>query len=348
MAELAVAPRGSIGAGEIASVGPRQRLLLDSHRGVLYAVNNKTDTVQRLSWNGSAWQELAGVVAGNMQDIDFAVNARQLYAVNPFGIAVIDRTSATPTADVFINASTNCGAFNQGFTNVTAPPTGTVHAFLSRPDCRLTGTTQLVPGGIQFDLLTGALRFVPYPSTNEVTFLSSGRHSRVSGDRRWVATANELWDARTGTFAYTEIQGNPTFNISAAGPDISLDLQGTKVLLGDTFVVNRSGTVLCTLPANNVAVLSSDGARAYAYTHVNGGGGEIRIFNAVASGAPGSPAQCTSAGAPIAVPQDMGIPGPDIVNIMRNAVRQFAMTVAADDSILFLSGPARILAIDPP
>ena len=340
-AELIVAPRGTYGPGEIVSAGPRQRLLFDSHRGVLYGGNNIAGTIQRFSWNGTAWQELPAISLPFVRDFDFASNARQIYAMDGGSFFVADVTLSNPTAVSIPTPSLNCGSSTIRFEHLIAPNTATVYGTIPSTLCRITGTSQAVfGGGLQYDVLTNSVTEPPNPSDESLWV--RGNRVRASADRRYLASETQLWDSRTNTFFYAEVPGTTVPLGNPNQYDTHLDRHGTKVLAADTSILDRSGSVLCTLPTNNAATISSDGARAYSYHHVNGGGGEIRVFTATANGPPGSPAQCASARAPVPIRQNMGLYiQPDPFNVQRI----FAMAVAEDDSLLFLSGPARVLAI---
>jgi len=344
VAHLTVAPRGTFGAGEIvpATAGARQRLLFDSHRGVLYASSNLADQIQRFFWSGSAWQELTPIALDGVKDFDFSSDARYLYAATGGGLYVVDLTAPTPTATVLSIPSLNC-ATPSYLRQIAAPATGTVHSALPGAICRRDIASV---SSLSYDLLLEDLVLFPRdPYVNDdVSFLDGTTAARVSGDRRFVATETRLWDAQTGEFLYESL-ANGREPIPVGVQDTSIDSHGTKVLFGGAFVLDNTGITMCTMPSETVSVLSADGTRAYSYSHVNGGGGQIKILSTAASGPPTAPTECVAAAASIAVPQDIGVGGLDP---FAGSMRSYSMTVSVDDNIVFLSGPTRILAIPVP
>lgn len=343
VAELAVEPRGSFGPGEIVSAGARQRLLFDSHRGLLYAGNLQANALQRFRWNGTSWEALTPVTISNVRDIDFSPNAHQMVALTASGGTHIvdDITAPSPTV-TSSNPSIIClGQFQS--TTITAAATGTVQVALPAP-CRISGGGPTVTG-VTHDLLFNGIVLPPRDVrfNTDVTWYEAVQ-TRLSGDRRYVAGPTQLWDSRTNTFLYTSLQ-NGQLPQRLGVQDTSVDLHGTRVLFGGSFVLDRTGTTLCTTPGEQASALSSDGTRLYSYSHVDGGGGQINVLSTDAVGSPTSPGVCQPVAPPIPVPQNIGNqfgagPNPSIYGQQR----VFSMTVSADDSLLFLSGPARIVA----
>jgi hypothetical protein len=341
VAELTVTPRApAAGPGEIASNHARQRLLFDSHRGVLYASNVEAGAIQRFSHDGASWQELAPIPAGSVTDIDFSSNARWIYGAGPHHLKAVDLSQPAPAAKVSTPTSLNCGNPLAGLITVAALPTGTVHGYPTQL-CRVSGTSISV-AAIGQDLLLGGEVLPPrdtFPN-DEADLFRHADSARVSGDRRYVATTTSLWDSHTGQFLYSSLQ-----NTQAPA---SVDLHATKVLLGGT-VVDRTGTLLCTLPLDPTpftwaAVLSADGSRVYFY-QPGASSSDIHVLSTAQSGTPAAPGVCATATASIAVPNVGGV-RPDPLLYGNSTV--YAMTVSDDDSLLFLSGSSRILVIDTP
>jgi hypothetical protein len=337
VAELTVTPRASAaGPGEIVSNRSRQSMLFDSHRGVLYASQIETASIQRFAYDGTSWQELPAIAAGRTTGIDFSSNARWMYAAGSLSLRAVDLSQPTPVLTYLTASNFSCAG--NVITSVAAPPTGTLHGY-PPVFCRFAGTSDSITS-IGHDLLLGGEVLPPrdvYPN-DDADLFKDQKKVIVSGDRRYVATPTSLWDSFTGEFLFSSLQNTQV--------PISIDLHATKILLGDT-VVDRTGTRLCTVPMTNafpgaVSVLSADGSRVYNY---RGDLNEILVLSTAQSGTPAAPGVCATAAASIPV-SNLGFTRPDPLTYGSQPI--FAMAVSDDDSLLFLSGSSRILAIDVP
>jgi hypothetical protein len=341
VAELTVTPRApAAGPGQIVSNRARQNLRFDSHRGVLYATNIEAGAIQRFSYDGANWQELPAIAFGLVTSMDFASNARFMYAAGGQSLRAVDISQPTPVVTNLIRSSGNCGSFpSAALTAVAASPIGTVHGYPPMT-CRLN------PSGVTIDafghdLLLGDEVLPPRDAVlnEDANLFWNQSRAIVSGDRRYVVTPTSLWDSHTGQFLYSLAPNNRL--------PVSVDRHATKVLLGNT-VVDSTGNALCTVPIDPLpfpfaTVLSADGSRAYLYQPAISA--DIRVFSTAQSGTPSAPGVCATAAASIAVP-NVGDTRPNVSIYGNQAV--YAMTVSDDDNLLFLSGSSRILAIDVP
>jgi len=341
VAELTVTPRApAAGPGEIVSNRARQQLRFDSHRGVLYATNIEAGAIQRFSYDGANWQELPAIAFNGVTSMDFSSNARFVYAAGGQSLRAVDVSQPTPVVTNLTTSSGNCGSFpSAGLSGVAAPPIGTVHGYPAMT-CRLNPSGVMI-SAFGHDLLLGGEVLPPRDTVlnDDANLFWNQSRVLISGDRRYVVTPTSLWDSHAGQFLYSLAPNNRL--------PLSVDLHATKVLSGGT-VVDSTGTALCTVPIDPLpfpfaAVLSADGSRAYLYQP--GISADIRVFSTAQSGTPSAPGVCATAAASIAVPS-VGDTRPNPSIYGDRAV--YAMTVSDDDSLLFLSGSSRILAIDVP
>jgi hypothetical protein len=340
-ASLAVYAPASPGAGQMVETGVRRKLIYDKIRNRLYAVDRAESQLERYRWNGTSWVSVGPVALPSLRDAVMMRDGRRLLVSAAGGTFTIDLSSdtalATPATDPVYAACSNVLA-----NSVAVTEAGTAFASSFGASC----TNFYYSSVFEYDLLASApqtLMRSPYVGSEVLAVSAANMQSTPDG--RYVVIAStadsggyyHLLDMRTrsdidsGEWGKYGVYYYYALNISDAG---------TKILINNDLVRDSAGTTLGHLRANQTAQLSADGQRAYTYVDGPGGTGHVEVLDL--SQPVGIAGVFPKLSADITVPSDMGVP--DTRDDYGN-VTSFGMALSADERLLFVSGPSRIVAI---
>ncbi|GFE83209.1 hypothetical protein GCM10011487_52090 [Steroidobacter agaridevorans] len=328
------------GAGDIVTTGNRVKLLFDPTRTRLYGVDVLHDEIERYQWNGTQWVTLSSVSIPRLADAALLRDGRHLVASTTALLWKVDLDSGVATT---MSATADPTCINTRGHTVAAPATGSLFA-----DARVGCTTS--SDVKELDLLSNVLADPLAPETSYMDWLFDTSTLATSGNGRVLAIGSTrtsgghygLFDVINRTF----IDRGDSFRYNYYYYyRLDLDRTGTRVLINNYTVRDRTGADIGQLPANEAATLSADGTRAYAYIHGAGGTGHVAIFDITTP--VGALNVFPQVGADIAVPSDMGAPDTTSLNFP-TGYDSFGMTLSPDEQLLFIGGSARIVAIDLP
>lgn len=335
-AELSASGTVTIGTGEVSTAGGRKsRLIFDRSRGVLYASDYTIGEVQRFRWNGSAYDTLPAIAMIGARDIAMSRNNREIYVTSEYqGLYSIDTTTTGTVVPQLLadNSELRCGRALR----VATPEDGSIFVTPYGNPCAApeTANAQLafspltrLPSGKMAPFVTGlpSLYDSAIAASPNGRYLTSGT-SGLSGGGDYY-----LHDIRTDT----RVSGGSIYDRYS---HVTLDVSdsGDRTLVSSLWVRDRTGRNVCDIPTNAIARLNAGGTKAYAYRHVEGGGGRIAVYDTTAVAA-----TCTEIAAEsIPVPYDMGRSTGTVYYDL-----EFALTLVEEQRKVFLSGPARIIAL---
>lgn len=339
-AEISVQGPSSIGGGAIVSAGRKGRLVVDSSRGMLYAVNPGTQQIERYQWDGANWNVLTATSLPQVADITPARNGRELYASAATGYYSLDLTTGASTPTSLINIPAGACGSTPG--SIVSTELGGLMSSLTGNSCNLDGWAGDV---LTYDAL-GKWLIVQGELERVTDWYFFHAVPASSGDGRYFVVGENgdsggefgVFDLRADTFVFliSPASGSGGFLTYA----LDVDGAGDVIVINNVEVRSRAGTVLGHLPANRIARLSADGKKAYTYIHADGGLGKIQVIDLTAVIAPSGTFPVLNE---VAVPYDMGDSPAEV--IIPSTQPNFAMTLSSDERFAFLSGTSRIVSI---
>lgn len=338
-ATLKVINTSAPGAGEISSSGNRVKLLFDRVRNRLLAVDTLEGEIERYEWNGSQWTTLPAIALPGLLDAALLRDGKQAVATAAGGLTMLDLDSGDASLDPG-TAHLDCPSSSPLNTAVTEQGLlfASVSGYICGPNPYSIGAYSDIQ---ELDLLSGYMDN-PVPLDNLMTWFANDAALATSGDGRYLVLGENgtsggrygVFDTRTREF----FDRGDSFRFGLAYYyRLDVDRAGSKVVVNNQIVRNRSGATLGLLPANAAASISADGTRAYIYVHGAGGTGHIEVIDLTT---PVGNQEYPQLGADIPVPSDLGAPG----GVSGN-VTSFDAALSTDERLLFVSGSTRIVAI---
>jgi hypothetical protein len=340
-ATLYVSAAASPLPGAIVSAGTKSKLIYDRVRQQMYAVNPGAARIERFAWNASTsqWDTLASVALTGVLDAALERANHDLIAISDSQLFRISLDAASPTpVPLYTLADRNCGR-------------SLFHIGVADNDHALVTYIQNTCAGgadppLIFDLILGT-SIVTTPTN---TAVAAGL---IAGSGREFLT---YIGASQGTPTNSLLRfDSPTDYVSApylpeAPPQImaiDTDNTGTYVLLNNSLLGALGGsyaTASGNLPtpigrAVRLGPGSALGSRIYSYVYQVNGTRRVDVRDLNWQGF-----MFTDLG-PINISDDLGDVARDADLTVPDTI---ALTVASEDNLLLLSGPARIVVLSTP
>ena len=339
-------PLAAPGAGDLPGTGNRATLIYEPAFRTLFAADELNQEVERYQWDGSQWTPLTAVPVPGVRRIARMRDGQNLVITGRDGYYKLPLDgSGTPT--LIQDASfLNCSSGGIPGSAV-ATEAGSLFLSVYHNPCSPYGSV------IEYDLLSDTY---DNPTQNGVTGASYGNmppwsmdaySAGVSGDGRYVAFGY-YWPRNSGSSNYyhlfdlrTRLPLAPVANGLGYAARVSVDYAGTRVLIGNNRVVDRTGAVLGLLPTCAASALSRDGSKVLVYVHGAGGTGKLRILDISAS--VGATNVFPQVGADIPVTEDMGTPDSTYFESNAQGITSFGLEWSADGHLAFLGGSTRVV-----
>lgn len=346
-------PLAAPGAGNLPGSGNRAMLIYEPAFRTLFAADEAEQEVERYQWNGTQWINLGAVAVPGVRRIarmrdgqNIVVTGRDGYYKLPLDVSSSTLTLIQDTS--FLNCSS---AGIPG--SAVATEAGSLFLTVFQNPCSPYGSV------LEYDLLSGTydnptqngLAGASY--ANMPSWSTDAYSAGVSGDGRYVALGY-FWPRNTAGSTYyhlfdlrTRQPLAPVANGAGSAARVSVDYAGTRVLIGNQRVVDRSGAILGLLPFTGfqplcaASALSRDGSRVLCYVHGAAGTGYFRMLDVSAS--VGATNVFPQAGSDIPVPEDMGTPDSRYYESNAQGITSFGLEWSADGHLAFLGGSTRVV-----
>lgn len=304
-------PSPGDGYQAIDAPGPRTRLLYDSTRAAIYAVNTVDQTIERFTFANGQWSIIDSLFVPQLTDVVMTPDGETLIVLQRDAISDISLAIA-PFAPVqrASNPYPYCGGFNKA----AAGSNGNIVVVSNISWCY--SSTYI------YNIYSHSLTTMP-------PFYTVG--ASADGSRIYVGSH--------GGFSSTVSIYNPQTNTLSASA-VALDLSAvtvsgnaSRVILDNAFVYSSPLRFLGNIAAGGVALASRDSSRAFVYRD-DGPGPRIAVYDL--SGPP----------RPNGIYPLVGIVQlPDLPNELRGTNDAISMTTNADDSVVFVSGSRKLLVV---
>ena len=341
------------GVGDLATTGNRATLIYEPAYRTLFAADELNEQVERYQWNGTQWQILGTVSVQGLRRIARMRDGQHIVATGRNGYYKLPLDGSGSTATLIQdNSFLVCSGGGEPGSAV-ATEAGSLFLTVYHNPCGPYGTV------LEYDLLSNTYdnptqAGLPNNSYGNMPPWSMDAYSAgVSGDGRYVAFGY-YWPRNSGAAGYyhlfdmrTRLPVAPVANNMGFAARVSVDHAGTRVLIGNNRVVDRSGAVLGLLPVSGLqslcaaSALSRDGSKVLCYVHGAGGTGYFQILDTSAS--VGAATVFPQIGGNIAVAEDMGTPDTSYFESNAQGVTSFGLEWSADGHLAFLGGSTRIV-----
>jgi len=295
---------------------PRNRLVFDAARQVLYAVNQTDQEIERYALSSGQWAALSPAVIPDLTDVAITPDGSKLVVLDGGHVNDIDLAAGTFTpVQRATLTDTFCG---NSLAKAAAGSNNKVFIATNLRECSGFSNSEIYDA--QSHTLTGS------------TFLYNGQVGASGDGSRIYAGSNGIFPA-DGVTIYNPVSNtftttNVDFNLSA----ISVSGDASRVILQNSPVYSKSLTLLGNVPPGGTAVVSNDSNRAYVFRD-DAPGPRVSLYDL------NGPLQ---AGAMYPLVRTFRLPhAPNADNGSSSVV----MTTSADDSLLFISGDRRLLVV---
>jgi all-beta uncharacterized protein len=317
-AELVAVDRPAMSYQALPAPSRRARLVYDAERTRLYAANTADQLVERWAFSGATWGALATVAVPALRDVALSGDGARLAVATTGALGDLDLAAAAPS---FTSRVANPDGFCSSYFAQLAPMSdGRAYAIFKLGACSGFSESYLydptVPSVTRATSLYNGLAAAPADGTR--VYLGSNGVS--------PAQAIAVFDPLAGT---TTSVPAVTANLFAA----TVSGDASRVVLQNVDVYSRALVLLGHLPANQGALASRDGTRAFVYRDDGAAGARLEVYDLAAA------------------PQGAGALQPlvktfalsDRPNAAAGGTVQLVGT--PDDGVVFVSGDSRILVV---
>jgi hypothetical protein len=309
--------------GELVSNGVKSKLLFDRKRARLFAIDPGANEIERFQWNGAVWATLPSVAVAGLVDAELERSGFGLVILTDGALLRLPHDGDNPPLEVLHTlADRTCG---RSFFRVGVPDDEQAVLTLTE-GCSGDGERPPI-----FDLIRRQLLDVELPALppSMIIATSDGFRAFVGASEGHPFLARVLqFDSPSEIFSQINLQSVP--------PTVrALDVDGiaNKLLINNDTMFETTQDQRTPVPPGRVMRITRDGSRAYSYLHPPSGSRRIAVLDLDSNSLP-----LPEIGS-IPVTVDLGdaqrhpdVSVPDTV----------AMTLAAEDQVLFVSGPQRI------
>jgi len=318
-AELLVQPVPVLQYRAISAPSKREKLIWDSERQTLYAVNRTDQEIERYRYAEPSWSTLAPYVVPALTDIALAPNGRSLIISTRGAILEAQLEQATFMAvQRAVNPDTSCGGY---FNQLTMANDGKVFVVFDLAQC--SGFTN----SYLYDMRDHSLL------KNSGGFLYNGLAGGSLDGSRIYAGSNGVSPPQAikifNSLAHEIVDASPSYNLGA----ISVSSNASRVILQNVDVYSRALSLTGHLPPNALALASLDSSRAFVLGET---GAESRLIVRDLNGALG-------AGAVYPVLKAIDLADPP--SSASGSPGSLTMSSLRDDSAVFVSGDRNILVV---
>jgi hypothetical protein len=307
-------PGGGYQAIDAASA--RNRLVFDTARQTLYALNTADQEIERFGLSSGQWSALDPVVIPGLTDIAITPDGTTMIVLDTTHVndVALGSGSFTPTQRATLT-DTFCG---NSLARAAAGSSNKVVIATALQQC--SGFSSAYLYDTQSHALTSSL------------FLYNGTVGASGDGTRIYAGSNGIFPPDDITIYNPQTNTSTGSSVSVNLSSISASGDGSRVILENAGVYSKSLTLLGNLPPGGTAIASRNSSRAYVYRD-DAPGPRVALYDL--NGA-------LQAGAVFPLLRTFRLPHTPNSS---NGFSAVTMTTNADDTQLFISGDLRILVV---
>jgi hypothetical protein len=315
--------------GELVSNGAKRKLLFDRKRALLYAIDPGDEEIERFRWNGAVWSTLTPVPVAGLVDAALERSGLSLAIITGGELLRLRHDDDNASLEVLHTLQDrSCG---RSFFRIGVPDDDQAMLTLTQ-GCSSEGEPPVL-----FDLIRHQLVDAALPAMPPALVFATGDDFRsfvgASQGHPFLA-ALQQFDSPSNIFSSVNLSPAPATVRALDADDI-----GDKLLINNDTVFETFQSRRRDMTPGRVARITRDGTLAYAYLHPPGGSRRIAVLDLVSNNLAVIEIDSIAVGVDLGDAQRQ----PDL-----SVADTLAMTLAAEDRVLFVSGPQRIAVITVP